>query len=87
MPDPHRRWCVSNPIPLWRNLGDITASEDPSRFLVSCIPDLQSKPDLVDRITPSCYLRLIQTALALTFGLNWPAKLQLKGKARTTGLK
>ena len=61
---------------VWKIAGEKGASEDPSQFLAACVPALKNKPDLLGRLTPSCYARILNTALDLTFGLGWRAKLQ-----------
>jgi hypothetical protein len=61
---------------VWGIIGGKGASEDPSRFLAACLADLKGKPDLLERLTPPCYARILDIALDLTFGLNWRAKLR-----------
>lgn len=56
---------------VWRFIAGKGAGEDLSGFLAACLTDLKGKPDLLDRITPSCYVRILDTALDLTCGLNW----------------
>lgn len=65
---------------VWKVIGERGASEDPSRLLAACVPELADKPDLLDRLTPSCYARILNTALDLTFGLSWRSKLQSERK-------
>ena len=65
---------------VWKVIGEKSASEDSSNLLVACVPDLNTKPDLLDLLTPSCYARILNTALDLTFGLGWRAKLQPERK-------
>ena len=69
---------------VWKVIGEKSASDDPSRLLASCVPDLAAKPDLLDRVTPSCYLRILDTALDLTFGLNWRARLKPSARLHKT---
>ena len=61
---------------VWRVIGEKGVNENPSKLLANCLEDLKDKPDLLDRLTPSCYARILDTALDLTFGLNWRAKLR-----------
>jgi hypothetical protein len=56
---------------LWRTLGQKGASEKSSKFLEACLPALQDKPDLLDRLTPTNFSAIFETALSLTFGINW----------------
>jgi len=65
---------------VWKVIGEKSASEASSNLLVACVPDLTTKPDLLDRLTPSCYAHVLNTALDLTFGLGWRAKLQPERK-------
>ncbi len=65
---------------IWKIIGEKGANEDPSRLLAACVPDLAAKPDLLDRLTPSCYARILDTALDLTFGLSWRTKLRTQTK-------
>lgn len=60
---------------VWMIIGEDNTRKDPSRFLAACLPDLQEKTDALERLTPSCYALILDTALDLTFGLNWRAKL------------
>lgn len=72
---------------IWMVIGEKGTKQDPSRFLAACLPDLQEKPDVLERLTPSCYALILDTALDLTFGLNWRSKLKPNpgaGKAKTT---
>jgi hypothetical protein len=57
-------------------LGVNTARQDSPGFLLACLPDLQNKPEVLERLTPTCYSAILDTAFALTFGLNWRTKLQ-----------
>jgi hypothetical protein len=61
---------------VWKVIVEKGISEDASRFLTACLTDLKGKPGLLERLTPSCYAQILDTALDLTFGLNWRAKLQ-----------
>jgi hypothetical protein len=61
---------------VWRAIGEKGVSENPAKLLASCLPDLKYRPDLLDRLTPSCYARILDAALDLTFGLHWRAKLR-----------
>jgi len=61
---------------VWRVIGENGVSENPSKLLSNCLEDLKDKPDLLDRLTPACYARILDTALDLTFGLHWRAKLR-----------
>jgi transcriptional regulator with XRE-family HTH domain len=65
---------------VWKVIGEKGANEDPSRLLASCVPDLATKPDVLDRVTPSCYARILDTALDLTFGLKWRGRLKPESK-------
>jgi hypothetical protein len=38
---------------------------------------------VIERLTPSCYALLLDTALDLTFGLNWRAKLRSEAATQT----
>jgi hypothetical protein len=69
---------------VWRVSGEKSVREDPSNFLATCLQelDLAAKPDILDRLTPSCYAQIIDTALDLTFGLNWRARLQQPARKR-----
>jgi hypothetical protein len=72
---------------IWLIIGEKAASQDPSRFLVACLPDLQEKPDVLERLTPSCYALILDTAFDLTFGLDWRSKLRptpRASKSKTT---
>lgn len=61
---------------VWRAIGEKGVSENPSKLLANCLEDLKDKPDLLDRLAPACYARILDTALDLTFGLHWRAKLR-----------
>jgi hypothetical protein len=61
---------------IWMIIGEKGTRQDPSRFLAACLPELQDKPDVLERLTPSCYALILDSALDLTFGLNWRSKLQ-----------
>ena len=63
-------------VDVWRIIGEKGASENPAQLLASCLEDLKDKPDLLDRLTPTCYARIFDCALDLTFGLHWRAKLR-----------
>jgi transcriptional regulator with XRE-family HTH domain len=67
---------------IWTIIGEKGTRHDPSLFLAASLPDLQDKPDVLERLTPSCYALLLDTALDLTFGLNWRSKLQPISAAR-----
>jgi hypothetical protein len=58
----------------WRSIGQQGADEDLPGFLAACVPPLGDKTDLMERLTPSSYARVLNTATDLTFGLNWRAK-------------
>jgi hypothetical protein len=68
---------------VWRMLGERGTRENPSNFLAACLPELQDQPDVIERLTPSCYALLLDTALDLTFGLNWRAKLRSEAATQT----
>jgi hypothetical protein len=70
---------------IWKVFLEKGMSEDASRFLAACLPDLKDRPDLLNRLTPSCYARIFDTALDLTFGMGWRAKLKPGQKARKHG--
>lgn len=61
---------------IWMIIGEKGTMQDPSNFLAACLPELQDKPDVLEKLTPSCYTLILDTALDLTFGLNWRLKLQ-----------
>lgn len=61
---------------VWRAIGEKAVSENPLKLLANCLEDLKDKPDLLDRLAPACYARILDTALDLTFGLHWRAKLR-----------
>jgi len=61
---------------VWRTIGEKGVSENPAKLLAGCLANLKDYPDLLDRLTPACYARILDTALDLTFGLNWRAKLR-----------
>jgi hypothetical protein len=69
---------------IWMIVGEKGTRQDPSRFLASCLPDLQDKPDVVERLTPSCYALILDTALDLTFGPNWRSKLKSASDRKLT---
>jgi hypothetical protein len=60
---------------IWMIIGEKGTREDPSNFLATCLPELQDRPDVLDKLTPSSYRLILETALDLTFGLNWRSKL------------
>jgi hypothetical protein len=70
---------------VWRIIGEKGTRDNPSKFLLACLPDLQDKPEVLERLTPSCYGLILDTALDLTFGINWRAKLQSEGKRLKIG--
>ena len=63
-------------VDVWRIIGEKGASENPAQLLASCLEDLKDKPDLLERLTPTCYARILYCALDLTFGLHWRAKIR-----------
>jgi transcriptional regulator with XRE-family HTH domain len=62
---------------IWRIIGEKGTVENPSSFLAASLPELQDKPEVLERLTPSCYALILNTALDLTFGLNWRSKLRI----------
>ncbi len=66
---------------IWKSIGEKGTRESPARFLAGCLPDLQDKLDVLERLTPSCYALILDTALDLTFGLNWRSRLQPSPRA------
>jgi len=67
---------------IWRAVGEKCTSEDPAKLLSSCLENLVDKPDLLDRLTPGCYARILNAALDLTFGLHWRNELQPDSETR-----
>jgi len=67
---------AANNATIWRIIGEKGTRENPSKFLAACLPDLQDKPEVLERLTPSCYALILDTALDLSFGLNWRSKLK-----------
>lgn len=60
---------------IWQIIGEKGTRQDAAGFLAQCLPDLRDKPDVLERLTPSCYTQILETALDLTFGINWRSKL------------
>ena len=65
---------------IWRIIGAKGTRDNPSRFLAACLPELQSRPRVLEAVTYPCYALILDTALNLTFGRSWRSKLQTKGK-------
>lgn len=61
---------------VWRIIGEKGISENPAKLLAGCIENLKANPDLLERLTPTCYARILDCALDLTFGLHWRAKIR-----------
>ena len=72
----HLRVKAAKNADVWRVIGEKGVSENPAKLLASCLENLEANPDLLDRLTPACYARILDAALDLTFGLNWRAKLR-----------
>lgn len=66
---------------VWKSIDRQSAHEDIPDLLTECLPALENKTDLMDCLTPSCYVRVLNTAMDLTFGLNWRAKVRTKPNA------
>lgn len=60
---------------IWMILGEKGTRQNPSNFLEACLPELHDRADVLEKLTPSCYSLILDTALDLTFGLNWRSKL------------
>ncbi len=63
---------------IWRMIGQKSVTEDASKFLVASVSGLEMQPDLLEIITPTCYILILETALDLTFGLNWRSRLNAR---------
>ncbi|HWD93692.1 MAG TPA: hypothetical protein VG938_15220 [Verrucomicrobiae bacterium] len=62
-------------VTIWMIIGEKGTKQNPSNFLAACLPELQDRPDVLEKLTPSCYTLILDSALDLTFGLNWRSKL------------
>jgi len=49
---------------------------NPGLLLSLCLPEGQATKEFLDRLTPSSYRALVESAMALTFGLGWREELE-----------
>jgi len=68
----------------WRVAGEGGATDDPYRFLVACLPEAYGKAEVLDKLTPQTFRRLLETAGDLTFGLGWRRKTVTAGSGAGT---
>lgn len=61
---------------IWQILGENSTRQNPANFLIACLPELRDRPEVLERLTPHCYAQILDTALDLTFGLNWRSQIQ-----------
>jgi len=59
---------------VWRIMGEGGATDDPYRFLSACLPEAYGKAEVLDKLTPQTFRRLLETAVDLTLGLGWRKK-------------
>jgi hypothetical protein len=61
---------------VWRVIGEGGATDNPYRFLAACLPEAYTKREVLDKLKPQSYRRLWETALDLTFGLDWRQRVR-----------
>jgi hypothetical protein len=66
---------------LWRSIGIMGVVDNQEKFLAGCLENFKSTTDLLERVTPECYGKILYSAFDLTFGINWREKLQLDAKS------
>jgi len=67
---------AANNADIWKMVGINNSPSDPNRFLCECVEVLKRTPEIIDAITPSSYMELMNAAMDLTFGLDWRKALE-----------